>query len=170
MCGHTNPPRLMFSMGRSHPRAGNTLQLGKTTGNSSTIQDWEPWFSKATRDLVSILTTFQESWWQDDKDSAFPEILEAFHTKNWKWRQTKSVMLSCGQNVHRCTSHGFLLGWILPNFFHKLSLFSAQFTWGACTLSHGWTQKFLWMYTLALISICSLHQNDQLKMLWKSIF
>lgn len=127
--------------GQEPPTCLKHCSLGKPQGNSSTIQDRDPWFSKATRDLVSILTTFQESWRQDSEGSAFPEILEAFHSRHWKWRHTKSLMLSCGQNVHTCTSHGFLLNCILPIFLHKLCSFSAQFTWCACTLSHGWNTE-----------------------------
>lgn len=88
----------MFSTCRRRPHAWNTLQLGKTTANNSTIQHWDPWSqSKPTRDLVPILTTFQESWRQESEGSGFPEILEAFHARHWKWRHTKSLWVECSQ-------------------------------------------------------------------------
>lgn len=150
---------LTFSMRRSHPRTWNTLQLGNTTGNSSTVQDREPRFYKATRDLVSALTTLRESWWHNDEGSAFHEILEAFHTGHWKWRHPKSLMLSFGQNVHKFT----LFCWILPIFLHKLTSFSPQIMLCACTLTHGCNHRSCYVITLLLLSLSALS-------IWMTIF
>lgn len=73
MCGH---PNAQGWWSRSHPHAWNTLQLGKTTKNSSTIQHWEPWFSKATGYLV----LFKNPGDKEGEGSAFPEFFEPFHT------------------------------------------------------------------------------------------